>query len=29
LQDELVALGYHKDFVREVTLGAAEHLTQV
>jgi hypothetical protein len=28
-QDELVALGYQEDFVREVTLGAAEHLTQV
>ncbi len=29
LQDELVALGYREDFVREVTLGAAECLTQV
>jgi hypothetical protein len=28
-QDELVALGYQEDFVREVTLGAAERLTQV
>ena len=27
-QDELVALGYKEDFVREVTLGAAERLTQ-
>jgi hypothetical protein len=28
-QDELVALGYQEEFVREVTLGAAERLTQV
>jgi hypothetical protein len=28
-QDELVALGYKEDFVKEVTLGAAERLSQV
>lgn len=28
-QDELVALGYGKDFVKEVTLALAEQLTQI